>query len=57
MSSKKQEKGKRPRMSDFGLVSFMGNAPEWTEQGKKQAAYVAALAAYEAAEEAGGERK
>lgn len=38
---------KRPSMSDFGLVSFVGNAPDWTEQGKRQEEYVKALEQYE----------
>lgn len=38
---------KRPSMSDFGLISFVGNAPDWTEQGKRQEEYVKALEQYE----------
>ncbi len=38
---------KHPTMSDFGLLSFVGNAPEWTEQGKKQAAFCQALEDWE----------
>lgn len=38
-------------MRDFGLISFVGNAPDWTEQGKKQAEYVEALGKWEESQE------
>ena len=38
-------------MRDVGLVSFFGNAPDWSEQGKRQKEYVKALEEYEKWEE------
>ena len=45
------DKNKRPSMSDFGLVTFQGYAPDWSEQGKKQEEYVKALDKWEKQEE------
>lgn len=41
------DKNKRPSMRDFGLNSFQGFAPEWSEQYKRQEKYVEALDKWE----------
>lgn len=41
------DKNKPPSMRDFGLTSFVGNAPEWSEQYQKQEKFVEALEKYE----------
>jgi len=43
LSKKKQP----PKMEDYGLKSYHGNAPEWSEQGKKQKKFLEALKKYE----------
>ncbi len=48
---------KRPSMRDFGLTSFVGNAPDWSEQGKKQEKYVDALDKWEKSEQGKQEQK
>ncbi len=34
-------------MRDFGLTSFFGNAPDWSDQGKRQKRYAKALKKWE----------
>ncbi|MCA9368583.1 hypothetical protein KC887_10180 [Candidatus Kaiserbacteria bacterium] len=45
------DKNKRPSMSDYGLNSFQGNAPEWSEQYQRQEKFVKALGEWEEREE------
>lgn len=45
------DKNKRPSMSDYGLNSFQGNAPEWSDQYQQQEKFVKALGEWEEREE------